>query len=86
MKRAIEREVPRPFAYSKRDDMERIIINTEEPREVERIRFRLMTIGETENPDIEFLNRIVERLNSIAKTNEALRTYWDHLERWRCID
>jgi len=31
--------------------------------------------------DIEFLNRIIERLNQSAKTNELLRTYWDYRKR-----
>ena len=31
--------------------------------------------------EIEFLNRVVERLNTAAATNEALRTYWDYRNR-----
>ena len=31
--------------------------------------------------DIAFLNRVVERLNAAAATNEVLRTYWDYLKR-----
>ena len=89
LRRAKERANP-PSRGLGREGIEKTMVDTEEYKKFDQIRryvhntrFREDSYGKVrmEEADIEFLNRIIERLNQTAKTNELLRTYWDYRRR-----